>query len=233
MMAAIAEDATSQGLDVEFRAPDEVSVRNYLSRMNLRECLGQFCDDVDLQKVRHRDLGDRVIELQRFEDSDASEAVADRIFGAAIKAGHSEADASSLFRGISEVLNNVVEHSRANGGWTALQLIPNSDGRITFAVSDAGIGLQDAIGRGSTVRGPRDAMEKAFRRGVSGTGDSGRGNGLSNLLQRVGSHRGKIRAWSGVAEGYGDKSPIRCSSAAADVPGTLIYAGFTPEKRRC
>jgi hypothetical protein len=125
----------------------------------------------------------------------------------------------------------VIEHSGVNGGWAAMQVMPNKEDLITFAIADAGFGLESTLSRYNDVDGPVDAMEKAFERTVSGTGVHGRGAGLDDLLQRVKRHRGHLRAWSGAATGRCAGGALACCGANAAFPGTVIYAGFRPEPR--
>lgn len=180
--------------------------------------------------MRHFDTGDRLSELQRFDGEDAGEALADRVYRAMLEGGRSPNDAGSFFKGIAEVVNNVVEHSGRHGGWAAMQVMPNRSGMVTFAVADAGSGLERTIRRHHDVVGPIEAMQKAFEHDVSGTGAIGRGQGLADLVRRVGRHRGNIRAWSGSARGLSRGEPIACTAASATFPGTVIYAEFRPDQ---
>lgn len=231
-IAAVAEDAKACGRGVEFVAPQDASVRSYISRMHLGECLGRFCSHIDLPRVNERDTGHRLFELQRF-DAGSSDDLAESVFRALRVAGQSQLDAASFFRGVSEVVSNVVEHSGVNGGWAVMQVMPNNEGLITFAVADAGDGLEHTVSRYNQVTGPVDAMALAFERAVSGTGAHGRGTGLDDLLQRVKRHHGQLRAWSGGAAGHSAGGPLACRTATAAFPGTVIYAGFRPQLRRC
>jgi hypothetical protein len=229
-IAAVAEDAAASGLAVEFVPPQDQSVRNYIARMHLAECLGPFCPNVALPKVNEWDTGDRLYELQRF-DAASSDEFAETVFRAHQDAGGSDKDTKSFFKGVSEVLSNVAEHSGVEGGWAAMQVMPNKDGMITFAVADAGHGLERTLRRHNEVAGPVDAIEKAFQRSVSGTGQLGRGTGLDDLLQRVKRHKGHLRAWSGTGAGRSSGGALACQEVSAAFPGTVIYAGFKPELR--
>lgn len=234
-IAAVAEDAEFRGCPVRFVPPQKQTVRNYMSRMHLKECLGRVCSEVLLPSVNEADTGNRLFELQRFEEGGGDD-LAERVFNAMRSAdGCSLADAASFFKGISEVVNNVAEHSGAGGGWAAMQVMPNaaSDGLITFAVADAGHGLEITLSRSHWVDGSVDAMEKAFQRAVSGTNIAGRGTGLDDLHRRVKQHQGQLLAWSGSATGQSiaGNGPIACREVSAAFPGTVIYAGFKPEPK--
>ncbi|OMC02467.1 hypothetical protein A5733_02165 [Mycobacterium sp. NS-7484] len=229
-IAAVAEDAASRGLRVEFVAPQDQSVRRYVARMHLGECLAQFCGRVELPRVNEWDASSRLSELQRF-DVDSGDDLAESVFRALQAAGRSQHDAASFFRGVSEVVSNVIEHSGVDGGWAAMQVMPNNQGLITFAIADAGYGLERTLSRHNQVDGPVDAMKKAFKRTISGTGVHGRGAGLDDLLQRVKRHRGHLRAWSGAATGRSAGGALTCNGADAAFPGTVIYAGLRPEPR--
>jgi hypothetical protein len=234
-IAAVAEDAEIRGCAVRFVPPQRHSVRTYMSRMHLRECLGRFCPEVPLPSVNEGNTGNRLYELQRFDAIGGGDELAERVFRALVADGCGQADAASFFKGISEVVNNVAEHSGAGGGWTAMQVMPSSanHGLITFAVADAGHGLEITLSRSHWVDGPVDAMGKAFQRSVSGTNLAGRGTGLDDLHRRVTNHQGRLLAWSGTATGQSTlgNGPIACREVSAAFPGTVIYAGFKPEQR--
>jgi anti-sigma regulatory factor (Ser/Thr protein kinase) len=229
-IAAVAENAAASGLDIEFVPPQDQNIRRYVARMHLGECLGRYCSNVDLPKVNERDTEDRLFELHRF-DADSSDDLAESVFRAHKKAGGSSEDTKSFFKGVSEVLNNVVDHSGAAGGWAAMQVMPKDDGLIKFAVADAGYGLEHTLRRYNKVDGPVDAVKKAFERTVSGTGQLGRGAGLDDLLQRIKRHKGHLRAWSGTGAGRSSGGALACREVTAAFPGTVIYAGFKPEQK--
>lgn len=229
-IAAVAEDASASGLDVEFVPPQDPNIRRYVARMHLGDCLGRYCSNVDLPKVNEWDNGDRLFELQRF-DVNSSDDLAESVFRAHKKAGGSTEDAKSFFKGVAEVLNNVVDHSGAAGGWAAMQVMPKDDGMIKFAVADTGYGLEHTLRRHNKVDGAADAVKKAFERTVSGTGQLGRGAGLDDLLQRIKRHKGHLRAWSGTGSGRSSGGALACREVTAAFPGTVIYAGFKPDQK--
>lgn len=224
-----------RGYAVRFVPPQQHSVRTYMSRMHLRECLEPFCPEVSLPSVNERETGNRLCELRRFDAGSGGDELADRVYGALVDDGCRQEDAGSLYKGIAEVINNVTEHSGAGGGWAAMQIMPSSanQGLITFAVADAGHGLKITLSRSHWVEGPVDAMEKAFQRSISGTNLAGRGTGLDDLHQRVKRHRGQLMAWSGTATGENalETGLMECREVGADFPGTVIYAGFNPGQR--
>lgn len=234
-IAAVAEDAQMRGYPVTFVPPQRPGVRTYMSRMHLRECLGLFCPEVLLPSVNERNTGVRLYELQRFDAAGGGDELAERVFRALVTDGCAQSDAASFFKGISEVVNNVAEHSGAGGGWVAMQVLPSSasNGLITFAVADAGHGLEITLSRSHWVEGPVDAMKMAFQRAVSGTNIAGRGTGLDDLHRRVKQHQGRLLAWSGTATGQStaDTGPVACREVSAAFPGTVIYAGFKPEQK--
>lgn len=229
-IAAVAEDAAASGLGVEFVPPQDENIGRYVNRMHLGDCLGRYCSNVDLPKVYERDAGDRLFELHRF-DRDSSDDLAESVFRAHKTAGGSTEDTKSFFKGVSELLNNVVDHSGSAGGWAAMQVMPKDDGLIKFAVADAGYGLERTLRRHNEVDGPADAVRKAFERTVSGTGQLGRGAGLDDLLQRIKRHKGHLRAWSGTGTGRSSGGALACREVTAAFPGTVIYAGFKPEQK--
>lgn len=231
-IAAVVEDAANWGRQVKFVQPLKREVCTYMSRMHLGDCLESYGVTVSLPMVNEWDTGHRLFELQRF-DSACGDEFAERVFGAVKAAGSSQSDAASFYKGIAEVVGNVAEHSGAGGGWAAMQVMPNQDGLINFAVADAGHGLEITLSRQHWIIDHMHAMEMAFERSVSGTGRVGRGTGLDDLHKRVRQHNGHLLAWSGNAIGLSSvqPNPIECYETSAAFPGTVVYASFKPESR--
>ncbi|QWY82306.1 histidine kinase [Gordonia phage Phishy] len=232
LVAAAAERGQNQGAHVEFISPVEPKVRNYMSRMHLRECLAQVGVDTDLPAVRQRALNDQLLELHRFDPTE-SEELADRLRDVIAAHSPSSSGAGNFYSSVSEVLENVVEHSGVGGGWAAMQTLPRSGGtEITFAVADTGIGLRNSLSAHNDVVDDAAAVGMAFTKGVSGTGDDTRGEGLPDVYKRVRERGGILRVWSGKAAGTSRRyDSISCADAITHYPGTIIYASFNAQPK--
>lgn len=231
LVVAAAERAEIDEREVIFHAPVDPSVCNYAARMHLGECLAKVGVDARLPTVRERDLGNQLLELHRFDPTD-SEELADHLRNAIADHSGSASDAGNFYAGVSEALENVVEHSGVHGGWAAMQtMAPTGVPEITFAVADVGRGLRASLGSRYEVEDDAEAIDLAFTEGVSGTGEHNRGEGLPDLHKRVRERGGILRVWTGLAAGTSQRyGPIKCRSADADYPGTIIYASFKAQK---
>jgi len=79
---------------------------------------------------------------------------------------------------LTEIMRNVVEHSRADEIWYAGQCWPNLD-CVEVAILDEGVGVRASLGRNPKYRmnSDDDALRSAIRKGVSGAvvaADAGR-----------------------------------------------------------
>lgn len=96
-----------------------------------------------------------------------------------------------------EVMDNVFQHSRADCGYSMLQLHYNSK-RCAVAVSDDGIGIYQSLREGliSGVRDEYDAIKLAVQERVTSK-PKNMGNGLYGLMRVVGLNGGEMEIRSG------------------------------------
>lgn len=97
-----------------------------------------------------------------------------------------------------EVLDNVMQHSSVDVGYTMLQLHVRSK-RLAVCVSDTGIGVQRSLASSDAYR-PRtafDALTMAVKEGVTRNKKTNQGNGLFGLLKIVEQNSGKLDMRSG------------------------------------
>ncbi len=225
-VAVLAESSKKQGLPVSFRNPSNPDTNRYLARMHLGQALtdlGIFCS---FPPVTERDTGDRIMELQRFSRDEDDDKLASQVFR--ILEWDDPDDAKTLFRCISEAIDNVCEHSGSDGGWAALQQYKDKRGarRVAFAVGDSGMGLRASLTRAIEVSSDQEAISRSVERGVSGTGDSTRGEGLADLIARVRARGGHVRLWSGQASALTGKNGglLHTRNHPFAFEGTMIYA---------
>lgn len=228
LVAATAERAFYDDVPVDFIRPQAPDPNIYMARMRLPECLAGYGIESEIPPVMERDTGTRLIELERFTDADY-DPFAQKLYPAVIDLGGTPEDAKAVFQSISEVTQNVIQHSGLEGGWAAMQVLPDGNNReITFAIADCGRGLKESLSAANDVADHQDAIAQAFQEGVSGTGEPHRGMGLADLEQRVTGKKGIIRVWTGDAS-----AAIRINGRKydpLDTPfgGTLVYARWKP-----
>ena len=79
-----------------------------------------------------------------------------------------------------------------------------------------------------TVQSDKDAIDLAFTKGESGTGEANRGEGLFDLYDRVRTKQGQLHAWSGNVRARTYGSSWHHDSLDVPYEGTIIYARWTP-----
>lgn len=224
-IATIVEAARTDGLELDLRLPADPSVRTYLSRMHLRQALDEMGVGCNLGAVNENPLGDRVLELVRFDLHNGVEDLAEKVYN--IFEGVDAREAKDLFTSVAEAATNVCDHSGQSGGWAALQQYGNGPGRtVTFAVGDSGVGLRASLVQKYDVPDDVAAIRVAIRRGTTATGEAGRGLGLNAIVETARSHQGKISLWSGRASGSSGPTKDSVYPKAHDhtFQGTIVYA---------
>lgn len=224
-LAVAAEDAAAKGQIVSFYPPHRSGPLRYLARMHLDQAMSGYGINCSLPSVNEWNVGDRLMELRRFHRSDDEDVLASQVYR--ILESDDPEDAATLFRCVSEAVDNVCEHSGVEGGWAALQQYDEGGKKkIAFAVGDAGIGLRASLSRAVEIDDDSDAIRRAVVKGVSGTGDATRGEGLADLIDRVRERTGYVRLWSGDASAHtgapANSLYTKLHSFVND--GTIIYA---------
>lgn len=225
-VAVLAESAKKRDIPVMFRNPSNPDTNRYLARMHLEEALTNLGIYCSFPPVTEHDTGYRIMELQRFSRDEDDDKLASHVFK--ILEWDDPEDAKTLFRCISEAIDNVCEHSGSEGGWAALQQYRDKSGtrRVAFAVGDSGMGLRASLARANAVTSDQDALSLSVKRGVSGTGDNTRGQGLADLIARVRPRGGHVRLWSGNASALTGPNERHFHTKAHPFAfdGTMIYA---------
>lgn len=221
-IAAVVDDAIHNGLEVQVIPPPAYSdCSKYLHRMGLQQALNDLGVECTLSPVRRHDTGYNIMELVRFDaDPTEWEGFADRVF-AILESHLGRAAAITLYESIAEIGINVAEHSNTDAGFLALQHYPQR-GCLMFAVADAGVGLRASLGRRYEIDSDDQAVQLAARRGISGTGQAGRGLGIAAVIQRS-DRGGSVTLWSGQAKGRStSEMTLRVSACASSFPGTVV-----------
>lgn len=122
----------------------------------------------------------------------------------AILAAHLKYDEraiSGFIVALSEVCQNIIEHSE-NKGFVGIQKYryPSLGKNIVkISVMDAGIGFRRSLASRFKLRGDLEAIEKALLHGASRHEDEGRGHGLAAVRRFVTHWQGRISIRSGTA----------------------------------
>ena len=123
-----------------------------------------------------------------------------RAKAAALAAGFAARTASQLTAAMLEMLDNIIEHSRAEKtGRIAYQA---REGRFTFVVADSGIGALASLQRNrsySHLGSDQEALPLVLQDGTSRHPDAGRGKGFNDLFRGLADHKGDLRFRSGAA----------------------------------
>lgn len=221
-VAVVAHGTARRGVPVRFRSPRDAHVANYLSRARLPRVLSDLGIGHDLPRVRERDLGDGLLELQRFSSGADVERLTRVLHRAARRRHPSIAD--SLFRSVGEAADNVTQHARAEHGYMLAQRIP-STGRLHFAVGDAGVGFLATL-RSRGASSDLDALDLALRGGVSSIDDDGRGFGLRGTADGLARLGGHLWVLSGTARRM-DGRGRRRATADLPLPGSLVEGALS------
>jgi anti-sigma regulatory factor (Ser/Thr protein kinase) len=108
---------------------------------------------------------------------------------------------SGFIVALSEVCQNIIEHSE-NKGFVGIQKYRyQSLGKniVKIAVMDVGVGFRKSLSNRFKLRGDLDAIDKALLHGASRYEDEGRGHGLAAVRRFVTQWNGKLSIRSGTA----------------------------------
>lgn len=216
-IAALAEHSVSAGRELVLTGPRDWSVANYLSRMRLGRLIEDLGGEHDLNSVREQELGDALLELHRFDGELGVERLAELVFN---QLAPTDPDAAqALHTSIVEIGANVPQHSGAAGGYMAAQAF--RDGRVQFAVADSGLGLFATL-RHVGATSDENALELVLERGVSRTGEVGRGRGIREARRLSTEASGSVHMVSGLASRTAFRRTSSTHSSSYPYPGTLF-----------
>lgn len=223
-LVAIATFAESQwriGRVPRLIAPDSDQLARYLARMHLGDVIDGLNGWHNLPSVREQDQEGKLLELQRFQGEDAPPELAKLVEG---QLGETDA-AIAVHNGICEIGQNVPHHSAGDVGYIAAITTPSTN-LVHFAVGDAGVGLLEplaASGYASHV----DVMRALFAtRGVTRTGEVGRGNGVFRTREAVTGSGGSLYLASGRSALVATRRSQREVAGDYAIPGTLLQASM-------
>ncbi|MEH1847776.1 MAG: ATP-binding protein [Nostoc sp.] len=98
---------------------------------------------------------------------------------------------------LNEVMDNVLQHSRASRGFVMVQVHAESK-RIAVCITDTGIGIYGSLADSKhKPKSAVDAITLAVKEGVTRDSSIGQGNGLWGLFQIVKNNSGRLSITSG------------------------------------
>lgn len=222
-LAAMAEAEASRGRCVRLIAPHEPRTATYLSRMRLGQVIESLGGEHDLRPVQERDVADALLETTRFAGERGVEALASVVYNNLV--AQDEEAAGAMHTGIVEIGSNVPQHSGRAFGYVAAQVTHRSQQGllIQFAVADCGQGVLASL-RSVGATTDAHALELALDRGVSRTGQAGRGVGIGATRDLAIGLGGGVCLVSGSAWRSATGQGVRCGSGQLAFSGTLLQA---------
>ncbi len=197
-VAVACELATSQSGSIDFIPPEDAGVAQRLSDRGLFQLFESLGVQHGLPRPEQsRTRVARIERVRRFETEQGLELTTAVVMKSLLQ---HDSRTGMLYDPMFELGMNAVEHSERQGGYLAVDV--GSNGGISFAVADNGVGLRHKLG--STGRRSLDdaqAVALAARRHVSSATGAGRGRGISGVIGLTGRHRGQVSLASGTALG--------------------------------
>jgi anti-sigma regulatory factor (Ser/Thr protein kinase) len=205
-----------------YHPPKNRLVARYLDRVDFNRLL--IGEHLDGKFTRHPPTGFRPIQI--FTDASDIEALATSLTGAATEAlALSSQHRATVLVATAEIMQNVVDHARAGGGFAIAQRA-TSQREFEIAVADAGIGIATSLRENARYRDKigddADAIELALTPGVTANpGGANRGVGLAAIQGLLARNAGTllVRSGSGRVEDGSQKAVQR---GLIELPGTVV-----------
>jgi hypothetical protein len=201
-----------QGMLPRLELPESSDVLGYLGRMDFFQAAAEIFEIEDRTPRRGGGASDVLLEITPIRANVDVHEVVDRVqkrAGAILssKLGYPPSSVVQFSVILSEVCQNIIEHSEASG-WVAAQSYnwARRLGRnvVVISVMDVGRGFRGSLGDEHSARyGDRwsdaTALEAAFLHGLTRFPDSGRGQGIQQIRRQVRRWDGAITIRSGTA----------------------------------
>lgn len=240
-IAALAHARAGGGEGTELLLPNSANVASYVQRMDLINRLPPGTRIGGALPLDNRsDRSSALLEIQALTPETA-DTVGVR-FGLLAVGGLGPKVGHRIARSIGELIDNAVSHGRGqHEAFIAAQVYTGKTTgyrRLEVAVCDSGVGVLDHLRRNPAHKDTTDsaqALRRAMKRGVSGTGES-RGNGLPDLLDHAGGNgpaRLVLRSGDGllrVGRLLSQASTVQSRTSSTRVQGTWTWlrVSFTP-----
>jgi anti-sigma regulatory factor (Ser/Thr protein kinase) len=192
--------------------PESEEVLKYLERMDFFKFAGGYFDLRPMtphmsEKYLRSSESDVLLEITPIEKSDDIHFIVGRVKerSHAILARHLNYDEnaiSSFIVALSEVCQNIIEHSGYKGfvGIQKYRFQNMNKNVVKIAVMDIGIGFRKSLSERFSFRNDYEAIEKGLLHGASRFADKGRGHGLSAVRRFVKQWNGRLSIRSGTAK---------------------------------
>ncbi len=232
---------------LEFLIPrsEEVSVAlagrdvpAYLERMNFFRLFGDRVRtnaDVASLEERQRHNPGTLQELVKFQTEEEIPGVVRRISEVLENQGYRLRERVAICSTLSEICANAAEHGASENGFGAFAAVQaynhivsgarRRGEEVLVAIADGGVGIRETLSRNEKhaehTTTDNDAIRHAFKMGVSGSGELGRGGGLTLVAQISGRAGGSLslRSGAGRVTTYHDRKNSR---TVPDFPGTFV-----------
>ncbi|HWQ42075.1 MAG TPA: hypothetical protein VN456_08590 [Desulfosporosinus sp.] len=222
-LSAIIHFFTVGGVMPTVRVSDK-NVRGYLIRSRFVETVFQFCDfdppisplEISLYEVP-RGNNEELFEVTKIDNPSTLRFNLKKIVDMLENKFHYPSnEASDITAIISEISQNIYDHTPGSYGFIALQTYRTLIGTkfLEVGLADFGAGILTTLKRNpkfAYLSNDMDAIEKAIELGTSQYQDKTRGTGLYHLMETIKKHSGTVQIMSGQAK-------FRCRFDAYQTP---------------
>jgi anti-sigma regulatory factor (Ser/Thr protein kinase)/anti-anti-sigma regulatory factor len=208
----IGELSISEGIPKTLLLPRSEEVLKYLERMDFFKFINKYFklepqEPVIPEKYLRSSYSDVLLEISPIEKSDDIHFIVGRVKTRAYKIltkhlHYDESAINSFIVALSEVCQNILEHSEKTGfvGIQKYHFQSLNKNVVKIAVMDIGIGFRKSLSERVKLKDDLEAVEKALLQGTSRHADRGRGHGLASVRRFVNQWNGKLSIRSGTAK---------------------------------
>lgn len=192
--------------------PRSEEVLKYLERMDFFRFAGKYfrLEPPEPQisgKYLRSSYSDVLLEITPIEKSDDIHFIVGKVKDRAhtiLKRhlGYDDRAINGFIVALSEVCQNILEHSEAKGfvGIQKYHFQNMGKNVVKIAVMDTGIGFRKSLSERFSLKDDLDAIEKGLLYGASRYAEEGRGHGLAAVRRFVNQWNGKLSVRSGMAK---------------------------------
>ena len=208
----IGELLKSKGVQKTLYLPESEEVLKYLERMDFFRFAGGYFNLKPVQpQISEKYLrsfnSDVLLEITPIEKSDDIHFIVGTVKGRAYAIlekhlHYDERAINSFIVALSEVCQNILEHSETKGfvGIQKYHFQSMNKNIVKIAVMDIGIGFRTSLSERFSLKSDLEAIEKALLHGASRYTEKGRGHGLAAVRRFVNQWNGKLSIRSGTAK---------------------------------
>jgi hypothetical protein len=223
-ICAIIEHNSSIGCTTSITWPASADAGRYLLRMGLADTA------FSLGCIEHgrlpaiatvTDRPDRLIEVRQFSTAENMTAVLQLLEQRL--PGLDAQTYNAVDCALGELADNVRYHAGVAHGYLAAQVYGDGDhAKVRLAIGDAGIGIRASLAPHHPAFDDQHALELAMTMLVSGTGELGRGQGLTTSAQLVNELGGFLSVRSGTSRRFSNPNGAVRWQTTPDFAGTTL-----------